>query len=367
MGQRRGTYHEPVSPLHPTHRHTFASDNLAGIHPQVLEAIASANHGHADSYGEDPYTARLQEVVRSHFGSGAAAFPVLNGTGANVLALQSVTPRWGAVLTPDTAHIHLDEAGAPERSAGLKLIVVPTPDGKLRPEQIHAAATELGNQHHPQPATVSVSNVTELGTAYTPEEISALARAAHGHGMALHVDGSRLVHAAEHLGVSLGRLTSEAGVDILSLGGTKNGAMLAEAVVTFTEAGAAAVPLLRKGSLQLVSKLRFVSAQLIALYGTQLWLTNARHANALAARLGRGLELIDGVELAQPVQSNAVFVRLPPAMVEPLRERFTFHGAGTHDSPARLMCAFNSPASAVEDLLAAAARPSQEAALGLRD
>ncbi|WP_233555901.1 threonine aldolase family protein [Galactobacter caseinivorans] len=348
-----------MNPLHPVNRHTFASDNLAGIHPEVLAAIASANGGHVDSYGEDPYTEQLQQVLRSHFGPGVTAFPVLNGTGANVLALQAVTPRWGAVLTPHCAHINLDEAGAPERSAGLKIVSVPSPDGKLRPEQIHAAAQDLGNQHHAQVTTVSISNVTELGTAYTPQETAALAKAAHAHGMALHVDGSRLVHAAEHLGVGLGQLTSGAGVDVLSLGGTKNGAMLAEAVVTFTEAGANAVPLLRKGSLQLVSKLRFVSAQLIALYGSELWRNNAAHANRLAARLGQELQQLDGVELAQPVQSNAVFVSLPQAMLEPLRQQFTFHGAGTPAAPARLMCAFDTPGSAVTDLLAAARLLSQ--------
>lgn len=367
---------ESASPLHRATRHTFASDNVAGIHPEVVAAIAAANGGHADSYGEDEYTTRLQDVLRTHFGEQATGFPVLNGTGANVLALQAVTPRWGAVLTPHSAHIHLDEAGAPERSAGLKLVTVSTPDGKLRPEQIHEAATDLGNQHHAQVTTVSISNVTEWGTAYTQHETSALARAAHQHGMSLHVDGSRLVHAAQHLGVSLGQLTSEAGVDVLSLGGTKNGAMLAEAVVTFTQAGAAAVPLLRKGSLQLVSKLRFVSAQLLALYGspsgtsradaegafpvasdsTPLWLRNAAHANRLAARLGQGLARVPGAVLAHPVQSNAVFVSFPPAMVEPLRERFTFHGAGTPSAPARLMCAFDTPESAVEEFLAEAQR-----------
>lgn len=344
-----------MSPLHSPSRQTFASDNLAGIHPEVLQAIAAANGGHADSYGDDEYTARLDEVLRSALGPTASSFPVLNGTGANVLALQAITPRWGAVLTPESSHINTDEAGAPERSAGLKLITVPTAEGKLRPEQIHAAALDLGNQHHAQPTTVSISNVTEVGTAYTAAEVSALVEAAHGHGMRVHVDGSRLVNAAEHLGTGLAALSGELGIDALSLGGTKNGAMLAEAVVTFDAETATAVRLLRKGSLQLVSKLRFVSAQLIALFEADLWLRNAAHANSLAARLAQGLEGLDGVVLSQPVQSNAVFVQLPTGVVDALRQRFVFHGAGTAESPARLMCAFDTPVQRVEEFLAAVA------------
>lgn len=343
--------------LHDPERHSFFSDNLSGIHPEVLAAVGAANGGCVDSYGDDPYTRHLQQVIGAHFGQGAVAFPVLNGTGANVLALEAATPRWGAVLAPESSHTTTEEAGAPEQTGGLKIVTAPTADGKLRPDQIHRAAGDLGDHHLAQPLVVSIADASELGTVYTPAEVVALTRAAHDHGMLVHLDGARLANAAAHLGVGLGALTAEADVDIVSLGGTKNGAMIAEAVVVLpgdhAAALAEAVRMLRKATVQLASKMRFVSAQLIALYEGDLWLRNAALANDMAARLVAGLAGAPGVGVAQKVQSNAVFVVLPEDAVRPLREWFGFHGDGTVGSPARLMCGFDTTEAQVDALIAA--------------
>jgi threonine aldolase len=344
-----------VNTLHDAARHVFASDNSSGVHPEVMAALLAANGGHTDAYGADEYTLAFGAWARSVFGEDAVALPVLNGTGANVLALQAATPRHGAVVCAASAHINTDEAAAPERSAGLKLITLEHEHGKLVPDAVHAAARALGSQHHAQPTTLSLSNVTEAGTAYTPTELAALSAAAHEHGMLVHVDGSRLSHAAAHTGAGLRELVSDAGVDVLSLGATKNGAMLAEAVIALHPLAAAALPHLRKSTTQLVSKQRFVSAQLLAMFEGGLWRENAARANALAARLAAGLTELPGVKLAHPVQSNAVFVQAPAALLEPLRSRFSFHGAGTAASPARLMCSFDTQDEHVSALLEAAA------------
>ncbi|MGO3151309.1 MAG: threonine aldolase family protein [Galactobacter sp.] len=341
--------------LHDAHRISFASDNLAGVHPEVLAALSTANSGHVAGYGEDVYTGAFDDLVVDLFGEGALAYPVLNGTGANVLALAAATPRWGGVLTPVSSHLVTDEAGAPERSAGLKLIQSPAPDGKLTVEDVRGAAADLGNQHHAQPTTVSIANVTELGTLYSPEEIAALSTEAHAHGMLLHLDGSRLANAAAALSVDLGALTTEVGVDILSLGATKNGAMLAEAVVVLPGAPAGlahAVHMSRKAQTQLVSKTRFVSAQLLAMFGTDLWRRNADRANTATARLAEGLRA-SGLTPVHTVGANLIFTPLPQDRIEQLRAEFDFHGDGTQASPARLVCAFDTPDDAVGRFVAA--------------
>ena len=209
----------------------FASDNYSGVHPEVLDAIAAANGGHQIAYGEDQYTERLQEVFAGHFGEGVEVFPVFNGTGANVTGLQSMLPRWGAVVSASTAHINSDEGGAPERVGGMKLLTVPTPDGRLTPELIDREAWGWGDEHRAQPLVVSITQTSELGTAYTAEEIRAIADHVHERGMRLHLDGARLSNAAASLGLPLRAFTRDAGVDVLSFGGTKNGALGAEAIV----------------------------------------------------------------------------------------------------------------------------------------
>ncbi|GAA1574596.1 threonine aldolase family protein [Leucobacter aridicollis] len=335
------------------HPHAFASDNWAGVHPEVMEAIAAANVGHAVAYGGDPWTAELQEHARRLFGPDAEIFPVFNGSGANVLALQSAIPRWGAVICAATAHVNTDETGAPEKTGGLKLLQVDTADGKLTPELVEREAWGWGSQHRAQPLAVTISQTTELGTSYTPAEIRALADHAHERGMLLHIDGSRIGAAAAHLGTSLAEISSEAGADLLSLGATKSGGLGAEAVVLLRPGTGAGIEYLRKINLQLASKMRFASAQLNALYGGDLWLRSATHSNAMAARLAAGIERsgVDGVRVAFPVQSNAVFVELPEAVAQRAQQRFAFGAWPTQRGLYRLMCAWDTTADDVDELI----------------
>ncbi len=346
------------TPLHDRGLRSFASDNYAGAHPEVLEAIAAANGGHQIAYGEDVYTAELQKVVRGHFGGQAEALPVFNGTGANVVGLQAMLPRWGAVVCSTTAHIHTDENAAPERVAGLKLLTVPTPDGKLTPELIDVEAWGWGDEHRAQPLTVSITQTTELGTVYTVDEIAAIAEHVHSLGMTLHLDGSRLSNAAASLGVPLRAFTTDAGVDVLSLGGTKNGLLYGEAVVVLNPDAVSGIPFLRKLDMQLASKMRFVSAQLIALYGSEsdLWLRSASHANAMAQRLRTAVEALPGVTLTQATQSNAVFAILPAGVADRLRESFRFYDWNPATREVRWMCAFDTTEADIDAFVAALQR-----------
>lgn len=319
----------------------FASDNYAGAHPEVLAALAVANGGHQIAYGEDEYTDHLQRVMHSHFGPTAEAFPVFNGTGANVVALQSMTDRWGAVICADSAHINVDEGGAPERVGGLKLLTVPTPDGKLTPELVDRQAWGYDDEHRAMPQVVSIAQNTELGTVYTPAEIRALCEHAHERGMKVHLDGARISNAAAFLDVPMRTFTNTVGVDVLSYGGTKNGAIFGEAVVVIDPDAVRAMKRLRKLSMQLSSKMRFVSVQLEALLAGDLWLRNARHSNAMAQRLADGVRAIDGVEILHPVQANAVFARLPREAGLRLQKRFRFYFWDEAAGDVRWMCAFD--------------------------
>ncbi|HWJ85593.1 MAG TPA: low specificity L-threonine aldolase [Cellulomonas sp.] len=341
--------------LHDDARRDFASDNYAGAHPEILDALVEANGGHQGAYGADVYTARLQEVVAAHFGAQAVAWPVFNGTGANVLSLQSVLPRWGAVVCAETAHIATDENGAPERVGGLKLLTVPTPDGKLTPALVATQAWGFGDEHRAQPGVVSITQSTELGTLYTPDEIRALADQAHELGLRLHVDGARIANAAAALDLPLRAFTTDVGVDILSLGGTKNGLLYGEAVVVLEPGADGGLTYLRKMDMQLTSKMRFVSAQLVALFEGDLWLRSARHANAMAARLRAGLEHLPGVVVTRPTQANGVFVVLPPGVADRLRRRWRFYDWDVATGEARLMCSFDTTESDVDELVAAVA------------
>ena len=351
-----------MSVLHETGVRGFASDNYSGIHPEVLAAITAANGGHQSAYGADAYTARLQEVFAQHFGEGVEAFPVFNGTGANVTALQSMVPRWGAVISASTAHINVDEGGAPEKIGGLKLLTVPTEDGKLTPELVDREAWGWGDEHRAQPLVVSITQSTELGTLYTAEEIRALADHAHGHGMRLHVDGARLSNAAAALNQPLRAFTRDAGVDVLSFGGTKNGAMGAEAVVVLNPEASDGLLYGRKLNMQLASKMRFISAQLIALLEGDLWLRNAQHSNAMAARLRAGVEAgladgsIRGVEFTQKTQSNGLFAILPEGVADRLRESFRFYDWDAARREVRWMCSFDTEESDVDAFVAELAR-----------
>ncbi|RFA16287.1 threonine aldolase [Subtercola boreus] len=344
---------DPALRLHDPALRGFASDNYAGVHPLMLEAIAAANEGHQIAYGEDLYTARLQQVMKTHFGEAAEAFPVFNGTGANVLSLQSMLPRWGAVVCTATAHIHTDENAAPERIGGLKLLTVETPDGKLTPELVDREAWGWGDEHRAQPLAVSITQSTELGTLYTVDEVRAIAEHAHAHGMRLHMDGARLSNAAASLGVPLRAFTADAGVDVLSYGGTKNGLLYGEAVVVLNPEASEGLSYLRKMDMQLSSKMRFVSAQLVALLESGLWLESASHANAMAARLRAAVERMPGVTLTRPTQANAVFAILPPGVADRLREVFRFYDWDNATGEVRWMCSFDTTESDVDAFVAA--------------
>lgn len=333
----------------------FASDNYAGVHPEILSAIALANGGHQVAYGEDDYTAGLQSVVRRHFGPEAEVFPVFNGTGANVVALQALTDRWGAVICADSAHINVDECGAPERVGGLKLLTVPTEDGKLTPDLIDREAYGWDDEHRAMPQVVSITQNTELGTVYTPDEIRAICEHAHERGMKVHLDGARIANAAASLDMPMRSFTNVAGVDVLSYGGTKNGMLFGEAVIVLNHGVARAMKHIRKLSMQLPSKMRFVSVQLEALLAGDLWLRNARHANSMASRLEAGARRVEGVEVLHPVQANAVFARLPHDVAERLQKRHRFYFWDEPAGVVRWMCSFDTTETDVDAFTAALA------------
>jgi threonine aldolase len=296
----------------------FASDNHARAHPDVLEAIAAANTGHAAAYGADDWTAQAEALFREHFGDAARAFPVFNGTGANVAAIDALTQPFEAVICTDVAHMHIDECGAPERVAGTKLLTVEHAAGKLTTDDVGRWESNRGDEHRVQPRVVSITQATELGTVYTLEETREICDAAHRLGMHVHVDGARIANAAASLGASLRELTTDAGVDGVSFGATKNGALVGDAVVILNPELGEDFLFTRKQLGQLASKMRFVSAQLTALLADDLWLRNASHANEMAARLASALEPVAGVDLVYPVEANGVFARLPRPAIDRL-------------------------------------------------
>jgi threonine aldolase len=331
----------------------FASDNYAGAHPQVLEALSAANVGHQSAYGDDVVTARAASMIRELFGSQAGFYPVFNGTGANVVALQSVAERWQSVIASATAHIHADEGGAPEVMAGLKLWTVPTLDGKLRPDDVQSQCFDMEFVHRSQPGAVSITQSSEMGTVYTPDEVAAIADVAHRNGLALHMDGARLSNAAASLGVPVRAFTTDAGVDVVSFGLTTNGAMIAESVVVLNPDRVRGIDFLRKTSMQLSSKMRFMSAQYVALLTDDLWLTSAAHANAMAKRLESAVRDIAGVSITQPVQANAVFAVLPADATSALQETFHFYTWNQQTGEVRWMCAWDTTADDVDAFAAA--------------
>jgi threonine aldolase len=340
--------HEPTQHHEPSER-GFASDNYAGVHPEILDALAVANGGHVTSYGADPYTAAATEVFRAHFGPQASVFFVFNGTGANVVSLQSMTQRWDAVICAETAHINTDECGAPEKIAGLKLLTVPTPDGKLTPALVDRQAWGWGDEHRAQPRAVSITQSTELGTLYTVKEIAAVTAHAHEHGMFVHMDGARLANAAAALDMPLRAFTTDAGVDVLSFGGTKNGLMYGEAIVVLNPDAVRGVDFLRKAAMQLSSKMRFVGVQFETLLSNDLWLRSARHANAMAGRLAAAVRDIPGLQITRDAQVNGVFAVLPREVTVRLQEQFHFYVWSEHTGEVRWMCSFDTTEQDVDD------------------
>jgi threonine aldolase len=319
----------------------FASDNNAGVHPEVLHAIAAANRGHVVGYGDDPYTRAAGRRFRDHFGPGAEVFPVFNGTGANVLCLKALAASHQAVICSELAHIQVDECGAPEAWTGCKLLPIATPNGKLTPRAVEAACHGVGDQHHVQPRVISIAQSTELGTVYRPREVEALARFAHARGMVLHMDGARISNAAASLGLTLRQATRDLGVDALSFGGTKNGLLGADAVVLFRKELVPSFKYLRKQGMQLASKMRFLSVQLDALLSNDLWRRNAGHANRMARLLEARVRRIRGVEVVQRVEANGVFARIPRRAIAPLRKSFFFYTWDEASSVVRWMCSWD--------------------------
>lgn len=329
----------------------FASDNNAGVHPLILKALEEANQGYTKAYGDDPYTEAAIRKFREHFGENIDVYFLFNGTGANVLGLKAVTESFQAVICPASAHINTDECGAPERFTGCKLLTVPTPDGKLYPGQIQNYLGAIGNQHHNQPRVISISESTELGTVYTPAEIRALAKFAHENGMLLHMDGARIANAAASLKLGLQDLTADAGVDILSFGGTKNGMIFGEAVVFFNRELGRDFMYIRKQGMQLMSKMRFMAAQFIALFTNDLWLSNAQTANRMAGKLAQELAQIPQIKVTQKVEANAVFAIIPPQYIPVLQARYFFYVWNEQTSEVRLMTAFDTTEAEIMDFI----------------
>jgi threonine aldolase len=335
----------------------FASDNHSGAHPEVLAAIEAANDGHAPAYGEDGHTAAAEERFREHFGSAARAFLVFNGSGANLASIDATTRGYEAVICTETAHMNVDECGAPERIAGSKLLTVATEHGKLSADDLGRWESRRGDDHFPQPRLVSITQATELGTVYEPDEVRAIADAAHQLGMLLHVDGARLANAAASLDLTLSEITTDAGVDLVSFGGTKNGLLFGEAVVFLRPELAEGFIFVRKQLAQLASKMRFVAAQFEALLDGDLWLRNAHHSNAMAARLAEAVGAADGVEIVHPVEANGVFARLPRAAIDSLLSGWPyakpFYIWDEDANEVRWMCGWDTTAEDVDTFAAA--------------
>ncbi len=329
----------------------FASDNNATIHPDVLAAIARANDGHALGYGHDEYTARIESLTAAQFSQHARAFFVFNGTGANVLALRATCRPWEGVICASTAHLNVDEGGAPEHIAGVKLLTVPTDHGKLTPELVRGQIARIGDEHAVQPRVISISQCTELGTVYTQAETRALREVADEYGLLLHLDGARLANAAAALDVKLFGAAGDA--DVISFGGTKNGLLGAEAVVFQRAELADSFLYLRKQSMQLASKMRFLAAQFEALLVDKRWFRLARHANAMAQLLAREVQVIPGVAITRPVETNAVFATIPAEAIEPLRRRFAFYTWNEQRSEVRWMCSWDTTEEDVHEFAAA--------------
>lgn len=334
----------------------FASDNSAPVHPDVLAAIAAANEGHAISYGDDKWTREATKSVQRIFGRKSRVAFVYNGTGANVLGMQAAIAGYHGIVCTDVSHIHTDECGAPERFTGAKLLAVPTDDGRMTSEQVLRELHAIGVEHHSQPRVVSLTQATELGTVYAPELVREIAKVCHRHDLLLHVDGARIANAAVSLDDGLSEITGKLGVDILSLGGTKNGMMFGEAVVFFRPELADAFPYIRKQGMQLASKMRYIAAQFSALFGGDLWRRLAAQANTMASTLAAQLRSVPEVEVVYPVEANAVFARLPSDAIESARREVFFYVWDEADSVVRLMCSYDTTVDDVERLTGAIRR-----------
>lgn len=336
----------------------FMSDNVTGACPEVLDAVVAANSSTAASYGADSWSASLEKKLSDIFETDVAVFPVVTGTASNALALSALTPSFGKIYCHELAHINTDECGAPELfTGGAKLIPMRGDNAKISAEALASTIYGRRNVHHAQPSTVSITQASEAGTVYQIDEISAIAEVSHAHGLSVHMDGARFANALVGLGLSPAEMTWKSGVDVLSFGGTKNGCLAAEVVVFFEPRTAKTFAYLHKRAGQLLSKMRFVSAQLEAYLSDEVWLRNARQANTMAARLSAGLAALPGIELVYPTQSNEVFVRLPQSTIEGLKgEGFDVNEGELDGSAARFVTSWNTKANDVDRLLTAIAR-----------
>ncbi len=339
----------------------FGSDNHSGISPEILQAIASANIDHALAYGDDEYCQRTEELFRQTFGPQAKVYFVFNGTGANVLCIDAMCRSHHAVVCSDTAHIHVDECGAPQRIVGCKLLTIATPDGKLTPELVKTQLHGFGFEHHSQPHAISIAQSTELGTLYTLDEIRALADLAHYYNMYLHVDGARLANAAVALGCSFKEMTTDCGVDCLSFGGTKNGLLMGESCVILNPALDIDMKYRRKQMSQLCSKMRFIAAQFEAYLSTDLWRRNATHSNRMAQLLYQSVKDLPGMEVMYPVQVNSVFAKLPRKVWQGLLDDYFFYDWDESNDVVRWMCSFDTTEEDIANFTAALKRRLQQA------
>ncbi len=319
----------------------FASDNNAGVHPEILKAIYSVNEGHCIAYGDDPYTKEAVEKFKKYFGNNIDIYFVFNGTAANVLAIKTITKSYNSVICSDIAHLHVDECGAPEKYTGCKLLTVNSPDGKLTIDGIKSHLHGFGFEHHAQPKVLSITQSTEMGTVYQPGEIKEIVKLAHEYGLFVHMDGARIANAAASLDCTLREITLDAGTDVLSFGGTKNGMMFGEAVIFFNPQLSKDFKYIRKQGMQLGSKMRFISAQFSALLKDDLWLKNAQHANKMAKYLEENVRNISQISITQPVEANAVFAIVPPQYIPPLQEKFFFYVWNESTSEVRWMTAYD--------------------------
>jgi len=326
----------------------FASDNNSGVHPEILKVIGEVNQGHTIAYGDDPYTEKATQKLKEIFGPETEIFMVFIGTAANTLGLDAVTQSYNSIICAETAHIHVDECGAPEKFTGCKLLPVETADGKLSIEGIKKHMHGFGFEHHAQPKVISITQASEMGTVYTVEEIRKIADYAHEKGLLLHMDGARISNAAVSLGRGFKDFTADAGVDILSFGGTKNGMMYGEAVVFFNKALASDFKYRRKQGMQLASKMRFISAQFLAFLKNDLWERNAEHSNKMAELLEQEVKKIPGIQITQKVEANGVFAILPRELIPELQEEYFFYIWDEERGEVRWMTSFD---TTVEDIM----------------
>lgn len=331
---------------------SFASDNNSGVHPMVMQALINANDGHAVGYGDDDWTSKAVLKLKEIFGNEASPFFVFNGTGANSVALQAVTRPFNSILCAETAHINVDECGAPCRMTGCSIITIPTEDGKLTPELIKPHLHNFGVCHHSQPKAVYISQVSELGTIYTIEEVKAISELLHSYNMYLHMDGARLANACAYLNCSMKEITVDAGVDILSFGGTKNGMMMGESVISFRPEVTENLAYIRKQSAQLASKLRYMSAQFLPYLENNLWLENARHANNCALKLADAMNKFDEIKFTQKIESNQLFFILPADVLAKLQEKYFFYVWNEARNEARLVTSWDTTDEDIDSFIA---------------